>query len=118
MYYTCGTKITFQGKVIMKDDKSCTTKLSTCNLGISLGVVYGLTSMLLVYLGVWFGLARGINEAYSQIFHGWAVTYKGGLIAFCWGFLQGYISGVILANVYNFCSCRCPCSSCKTTRKH
>lgn len=120
MYYTWGTKITFNkvtGEFSMKDDKSCAGKLSACNLGVSLGVTWGLYMVLVVAVALWFGVGHQVVQVYGNILKGVSVNYSGMLIGFFWGFLQGYIFGFILAKAYNFCSCRCPCSGCKTCRK-
>jgi len=101
----------------MKDDKSCAGKLSTCNLGVSLGVVWGLYMVMVVGVGLWLGIGRQIVDAYASVFRGVGLSYSGMLVGFFWGFLQGYVFGVILAKVYNFCSCRCPCAGCKSCRK-
>lgn len=88
-------------------------KLSTCGLGIACGTVWGLGSLFLglfnVY-GDWGGELLGIL---SSLYIGFDYTIKGSLIGLLWGLFHGFISGFLVASIYNLCLQYCPCKTCK-----
>ena len=110
--------IPYEWRLSMKDDNGCCGKVSMCNLGVALGLVWGLTVLVLAYLGMWFDLALPIVDSFATLYKGLDTTYFGGIIGLLWGFFQGYVSGALIAKVYNYCSCKCPCKACKMDRKH
>jgi hypothetical protein len=73
-------------------------------LGISLGLVWGLT----ILLTTWWLLIRGnpgvITSKLAAIYIGYTFSWVGSLIGFIWGFVDGFIAGVLIAWFYNFFS--------------
>jgi len=73
-------------------------------LGLSLGIMFGLT----VLLGTWWlMLARSDAYIFSRLatfFIGYSVSVPGSFIGFFWGFVYGFGIGFLLAWFYNaFC---------------
>jgi hypothetical protein len=107
----------------MKDTNGCKCcsggkcgKLSVCNLGMSLGLVFGLTMMVLAYLAMVFGVGAPMVKMYSSVYAGYHASALGGIVGLLWGFLQGFVFGGLIAMFYNFCRCCCPCKTCKMDR--
>jgi hypothetical protein len=69
-------------------------------LGISLGLVWGLT----ILLGTWWLLIRGapgeITSKLGMFYIGYSFSWGGALIGFLWGFVDGFIGGVLIAWFY------------------
>lgn len=101
--------------------KSCcagSSKLSVCNLGLALGIVWGLNMFICSFLTMLFGIGSPFIDIFSSIYWGFDSTVMGSLLGFFWGFAGGFITGALIAFFYNWCACKCPCSSCKTDRKN
>ncbi len=90
-------------------------KLSAIALGIAFGVLSG-GWMLLVGLSAVYGyFGTDMVNQWASFYPGVAATVKGVSIAAAWGFLQGFVCGLIVGWVYNLCLCccsRCPCPCC------
>ncbi len=95
----------------------CSNKLSVCNLGMSLGIVWGLYMFIVAMLSMTIGMGTPFVEIFSYVYYGFAATLIGSVIGLAWGFVHGFIFGALLAFFYNFCHCKCPCKTCKETRK-
>lgn len=99
----------------MDKNSSCCTKLSPCNLGMAIGIVSGLTLLLLAVLSMCdFGLP--LVDLYGEIYLGYEASIIGAIMGFIWGFIQGFIFGALIACIYNCAARCCPCSSCKCNR--
>lgn len=85
----------------------CTARLGVFALAISLGIVSGLFMMLFAWYALWYGHGVAMVAQWGEIYSGYAATIRGGFVGAGWGFLEGFISGLILAIVYNFCLCCC-----------
>jgi len=72
------------------------------NLAVSLGVVFGLSMLVFAYMSMFFGVGAPIVALMASLYHGYAVSYMGGLIGFMWGFVHGYVVGVVYGVVSNF----------------
>ena len=70
-------------------------------LGISFGLVWGLTVML----GTWWLLIRdapgGIVSKLSAFYFGYSYSWGGAVIGSLWGFVDGFIVGFLIAWIYN-----------------
>lgn len=71
------------------------------NLGFALGMTWGLGVML----GTWWLLMVGqpgttINKL-SAFYFGYTFSFVGGLVGLFWGFIDGFIAGVLIAWFYN-----------------
>ena len=73
-------------------------------LGLSLGLVWGLTILLVT----WWFLILGTPGEYVTKLHtvyiGYSVSWGGSVIGFIWGFVYGFIAGVLIAWFYDFFS--------------
>lgn len=72
-------------------------------LGLTLGMLFGagifLATLILVIKG---GPHPGANlQLLNQFFPGYRVTLAGSFLGLIYGFLTGYISGFLIAAVYN-----------------
>jgi hypothetical protein len=83
-------------------------KLKSCSFGFALGVTNGLFMMLLAWAAMQWGFASAMVTLVSGIYYGYDATWMGGLYGFGWGFLDGFVFGVIAACIYNMCLC-CSC---------
>ncbi len=73
-------------------------------LGISVGLIWGLT----ILLGTWWLLLRGntgnIVSKLGAIYIGYTFSWGGAIIGFIWGFVDGFIAGFLIAWFYNIFS--------------
>lgn len=100
-----------------KDNSSCCTKISVCNLGLAVGLVWGLSMFATVYFSIFFGMGIPFVEIFSTIYLGYDFTFVGSLLGLFWGFIDGFIGGALVAFFYNVFSCCCPYSCGKKKRK-
>lgn len=110
--------ITQLGKITMNQDCSSKTSLSACALGMALGISWGLGVMLLALMS-WLGGGWGnaLVTALGSLYVGYQATGVGSLIGLVWGFADGFISGLIIAWIYNFVLCHCRCKNCCPGKK-
>ncbi len=69
-------------------------------LGLSLGVIWGLT----VCAATTWALFRGRGATLQTLggyYLGYTVSYPGALIGLAWGFVSGFVWGVLIALFYN-----------------
>lgn len=95
---------------------NCCSRLSVCNLGMSLGIVWGLSMLLCGLLSMMWGVATPFVDLFSSIYIGFDSTVVGSIMGLVWGFVDGFIFGILIACIYNYCSCKCPCAYCKKNR--
>jgi len=78
-------------------------RLRTTALGLSLGIVWGLAVFIAT---VWAIIgAQGFTlDRLGAFYRGYSISYAGAVIGLCWGFVNGFIGGVLIAWFYNlFC---------------
>lgn len=102
----------------MSHECSTKTKLSACALGMSLGVTWGLGVALLGMMA-WLGDGWGgaIVTSLGSLYIGFKATGVGSIIGAVWGFADGFITGLIIAWIYNFVMCCCRCKHCCPSKK-
>lgn len=100
----------------MEDVKSKYAKLSVCNLGAAMAVVCGLGMFLLALGSMWFNAGTAIVDILGTLYVGYDSSFGGAIIGLFWGALKGFIGGILLAVIYNWCRCCCRCSYCKDGR--
>ena len=91
-------------------------RLSAVALGVALGVLCG-AWMLTVGMLAWHGIfGADLVAQWATMFPGVAATMMGALVAGAWGFLKGFVIGLIFGWIYNLCLCCCtrccPCCKC------
>lgn len=101
-----------------KDEGSCCSKLSVCNLGMAVGIVWGLTLFFCAMLTLFSGMGAPVVEIFSTIYWGLDATIIGAVLGLFWGLIWGYVMGALVAYFYNVCAAKCPCNYCKINRKH
>lgn len=78
-------------------------RLSKGALGLSLGTVWGLG----ILIATWWLLIMDSNNYHfymsklNNFYLGYEVSWFGGLIGFCWGFINGFVAGILIAWIYN-----------------
>jgi len=73
-------------------------------LGLSLGLVWGLVSLLGTWWLLIFGYKGEIWSRLSQFYIGYSFTYGGAILGFIWGFIYGFIIGLLIAWFYDLFS--------------
>jgi hypothetical protein len=80
-------------------------KLCACALGIAIGVAKGLFLMILAWIAWIWSVGTPLVQYIGLFMHGYAPTLMGGFVGGGWGFLVGFISGLVVGWVYNLCLC-------------
>jgi hypothetical protein len=76
-------------------------KLSKRALGLSLGLVWGLTILFATWWLLYWGSSGTTISKLSGFYLGYTFSWAGGLIGLLWGFVDGFFGGVIIAGLYN-----------------
>lgn len=94
------------------------TKLSAVAFGIALGLIYGLSLLIFAWVVYFGGYSDATVAHWGEYLKGYSASVPGGFIGLGWGFLKGFITGVIFAWFYNLalCCCKC-CCKCFCKRK-
>jgi hypothetical protein len=71
------------------------------NLGFALGLTWGLGVMLGTWWMVLMGKPGFTLSKLSAFYFGYSVSFVGGLVGLFWGFIDGFICGVVIAWFYN-----------------
>lgn len=93
-------------------NKCKSMRLSPLAFGVSLGVITGVLMMILAWSDWMWGYGTGIVSQWATVYPGLAGSLKGGFLGLAWGFLEGFVLGVLWAWVYNMCVCCCRCCAC------
>lgn len=89
-------------------DKSKCGFLAPVSLGVGLGVASAFCMLLLAWGGWLWGFGLVMIEQSATMYYGFAPTFVGGIYGALWGFIDGFVFGLITAWFYNLClSCRC-----------
>ncbi|OAJ34427.1 bacteriophage holin [Piscirickettsia salmonis] len=81
-------------------------RLSVYGLGWAIGIVWGVTLVILAWLAAAYGYAGPVVKLISSVYLGYGPTFFKGFIGGLWGLVDGFIGGVIIAMVYNWVVCR------------
>lgn len=77
-------------------------KLRPLYLGISIGIVWGVSLFITTWLSYYTGYGKLFLEALAQsIYPGYSISPLGSLLGLFYGFLDGLISGSIIGAIYN-----------------
>ncbi len=76
-------------------------KLNVRALGLAGGIAWGLVIFLLTYWFLIFGYEGVTLARLSNVYLGYSVTWYGAFVGLIWGFVDGFIGGVLLAWLYN-----------------
>jgi len=91
--------------------KGC--RLSPVGLGLSLGVLWGLSILILGLLAYFHSYGKPFVEAMGVLYVGYEPSVQGSILGGIIGFVDAFITGVLIAWLYNLFS-RCACSCCTT----
>jgi len=75
-------------------------KCSPNALGVAIGVLWS-AYVLICGLAAMFGWGVALVEALASLYIGYGPSVPGALIGAVWGFIDGYIAGVVIAWIYN-----------------
>jgi len=75
-------------------------KLNAKALGLSLGILWGISIFLVTLFVMWRGGGATLSKL-SQFYIGYSVSFVGAVLGLIWGFVDGLISGVLFAALYN-----------------
>lgn len=78
--------------------------LSIHNLGITLGVVFGVSMLVYALLSMFVGVGTPIVTLLGSLYVGYDATLIGAFIGLLWGFIHGYIFGALVVLISNFLS--------------
>ncbi len=77
-------------------------KLRSLYLGISLGIVWGFSIFITTWLSYFTGYGRLFLEVLAgSIYPGYSITPMGSFVGLFYGFIDGVVSGSIIAMIYN-----------------
>ncbi|MDI9818984.1 MULTISPECIES: bacteriophage holin [unclassified Legionella] len=77
-------------------------KLSPVALGLSLGILWGISVFIMGLIASYYAYGQPFVEALGALYIGYAPTILGSFIGGLIAFVDAFISGVILAWLYNF----------------
>ena len=75
-------------------------KLSPNALGIAAGVLFAAYVFLCGITAI-FGWGTALVDAISSLYIGYGPSVTGAIIGALWGFVDGYIAGLVIAWIYN-----------------
>lgn len=90
-------------------------RLSATAFGVSLGIITGIFMMFFAWSAWWWDFGTSIVDQWASVYPGFSASIAGGFIGLGWGFLEGFVLGVLWAWVYNICLCCCRCCYCCAT---
>lgn len=86
-------------------------KMSPVGLGMSLGVLWGLSIFGMGLITYFYSYGKPFVEAIAAVYLGYEPSIKGSIIGGVIGFIHAFITGFLIAWLYNkFSCCKCPCS--------
>lgn len=91
----------------MINSKLSCSKLSACSLAVAMGLTNGLGLMILAWSSWQWGFGGGMVTIISSVYHGYDASLMGGLFGLGWGFIDGFIFGLLVGWIYNLCLCCC-----------
>lgn len=85
-------------------------KLSPVGLGLSVGVLWGLSLLGMGLLAYFYTYGKPFVDAMATIYLGYEPSIKGSIIGGIIGLIDGFITGFLIAWLYNrFSGCGCRC---------
>lgn len=97
--------------------KCCYNKLHVVALGLALGILWGLSILITGLIATAGGFSVDFISETGSVYVGYRATVLGSFIGALWGFLHLFVTGVLIAALYNLfvCCCHKKCPSCKCT---
>jgi hypothetical protein len=76
-------------------------KLSPKAVGLALGIISGLSLLILTLLALYANYLTHIAELLIGVYPYYEISLQGSIAALIWGFVDGLICGVLFAWIYN-----------------
>jgi len=76
-------------------------KLDVVRFGITLGCIWGFSILVLAAASRASQRAEKTVQLFSKVYRGFGKTLLGSFVGAVWGFIDGAISGLLIAWVYN-----------------
>lgn len=80
-------------------------KLCVWGLGIGLGIVWAIMMLFAGWTSIW-GWGTMFVNTMSSVYIGYTPSFGGGIVGAIWGFVDGFIAGILLAFFYNLVCCK------------
>lgn len=77
------------------------SKLNVKALGLTFGILWSASVLILGLLSMAFDWGTDFVETLSSLYFGYEPTILGSVIGAAWGFVDGFIFGVLVAWLYN-----------------
>lgn len=75
--------------------------LNPLNLGLSGGIIWGITMFICTILAVYTGYSANFLANLTDIYPGYTVTLVGSIIGLIYGFIDAFVAFFLLAWIYN-----------------
>ncbi|KTC86885.1 bacteriophage holin [Legionella brunensis] len=82
-------------------------KLSPVALGLSLGVLWGLSVLILGLIATYYSYGKPFVASMGALYIGYEPTVLGSLLGGLIAFIDSFIGGFLIAWLYNLFSCCC-----------
>lgn len=92
-------------------------KISPVGLGLSLGILWGLSLLVMGLIAYFYAYGRPFVEAVATLYLGYEPSVLGSFIGGVIGFIDGFVTGFLIAWLYNCFSC-CSCCRGKENKKN
>lgn len=89
------------------DEKQTVARLHPFALGMSLGVIWSLSTFIMALFVMGFEYGQGFVSGMSNLYIGYEASLLGAFIGMIWGFIDAFVGGFLIAWLYNFFSCCC-----------
>jgi len=76
-------------------------KISPKALGLSLGIIGGLSIFLMTVLAAYTGYLKHWSELLLGVYPYYEISLQGSVAGLVWGFVDGFVGGVLIAWIYN-----------------
>lgn len=79
-------------------------KLNARALGFTVGVIWGIAVLLVTLASLWTakGYGKDFLDILVSIYPGYSISNIGALLGLCYGFVDGFVGGWLVAVIYNF----------------
>lgn len=91
-------------------------KLSPVALGLSLGIIWGLSVLCMGLMAYFYTYGKPFVDAMATLYLGYEPSIKGSIIGGVIGFVDAFIMGLLIGWLYNMFNC-CKCLCCKDDKK-
>ena len=77
-------------------------KLSPKALGLTCGIFWGFFLLVVTLSAVYTGYLQQFADLMVGVYPYYAITWQGSIAGLIWGFIEGFICGVVFAWIYNY----------------